>query len=191
MNNKLLIVGAGGHGRSVAEAVMAADRFQLVGFVDDAQPDLESVWGKPVFGTTADLHRYRAFAQFAIVAIGNNTLREALTNKLKEAGFELATIIHPCAIVSPRAVIGAGSTIMAGAIIGTEAILGRGVLVNCGAVVDHHAHVDDFGHLSVHACMAGEARLGHGAWLQAGVALGYGVNVGPRTVLACAVAVKK
>lgn len=191
MNNKLLIVGAGGHGRSVAEAVIAADKFELVGFVDDAQPCLDSVWGKPVFGTAADLHLYRAHAQIAIVAIGNNTLRETLTNKLEKAGFDLATIIHPRAIVSPSAVLGAGSTILAGAIIGTEAKLGRGVIVNCGAVVDHHAHVDDFGHLGVHACMAGGARLGHGAWLQAGVALGYGVNVRPRTVLACAFAVEK
>lgn len=176
---RLLIVGAGGHGRSVAEAVLAAGQYRLVGFVDDAAPSLRQVWELPVFGTTADLARYRQQADAAIVAVGNNRLREELHNRLCVSGFELVTIVHPSAIVSPRAIIGAGSAIMAGAIVGTEAQLGEGVIVNCAAVVDHHCGVEDFGHLGVQAGMAGGSILGRGAWMQAGSVLGYGVKVEP------------
>jgi len=186
LNKRLLIVGAGGHGRSVAEAVLAANQFELAGFADDAAHASTQIWGIPVLGTTADLRSYRNYADAAIVAIGNNALREALSEKLRVAGFELVTVIHPRAIVSPTAIIGVGSAIMAGAIVGTEANLGRGVIVNCSAIVDHHAQVEDFGHLGVNACMAGGARLGKAAWLQAGVSLGYGANIPPGTVLACA-----
>ena len=191
MNKRLLIIGAGGHGRSVAETVIAAGDFELMGFIDDAAPGLTNVWDRPVLGTTANLALCRPHADAAIVAIGHNALREALSDKLVEAGFELVSVIHPKAIVSPSAIIGAGSAIMAGAIVGTEAKLGRGVIVNCGAVVDHHAQVDDFGHLGVHACMAGGTMLGRAAWLQAGVALGYNTNISAGTVLACAPAIEK
>ena len=182
--NRLLIVGAGGHGRSVAEMVLLAGQHELAGFVDDTFPGLTQVWGLPVLGTTAILADYRIHANSAIVALGNNRLREELHERLRAAGFRLITAIHPTAIVSPKAVIGPGSTIMAGAIVGTEARLGEGVIVNSGAVVDHHCQVEDFGHLGVNACMAGGAVLGRGAWMQAGAALGYGVKIASRTVLA-------
>ena len=187
----LLIVGAGGHGRSVAEAVLAAGSYKVVGFVDDAASALQHVWALPVFGATADLTSYREYADVAIVAMGNNRLREELHGRLTVAGFELATVVHPKAVVSPRAVIGAGCAIMAGAIVGTEAQLGAGVIVNCGAVVDHDCRVDDFGHLGVNAAMSGGSVLGRGAWMQAGSVLGYGAMVDAWRVLGSGEAVNK
>lgn len=187
---RLLIVGAGGHGRSVAEAVLLSGGYRLAGFVDDAAPALDRVWDVPVLGTTADFSCYRQHADLAIVAIGNNGLREALSGRLLAAGFELATVVHPRAVVSPRALLGAGSTIMAGAIVGTDARLGCGVIVNSGAVVDHDVHVHDYGHLGVNACMAGGAVLGRGAWMHAGAAVGYGVKVADGAVLPPGTALK-
>jgi sugar O-acyltransferase (sialic acid O-acetyltransferase NeuD family) len=188
---RLLIVGGGGHGRSVAEAALASGQYELAGFADDAAPGLREIWERPVFGTTADLAKCRPFADAAIVAIGNNRVREKLHGVLRAAGIELATVVHPRAIVSARAVIGAGAAIMAGAIVGTEAQLGEGVIVTCAAVVDHHCQVADFGHLGVNAGMAGGSILGRGAWMQAGSVLGYGVEVAAESVLAPGQAMSK
>jgi sugar O-acyltransferase (sialic acid O-acetyltransferase NeuD family) len=181
---RLLIIGAGGHGRSVAEAVTAAGEFVVAGFLDDAFPELDRVWEFPVLGKVADLTRGRDAADHAFVAIGNNALRRRVTTELRDAGFVLATVIHPRAIVSPTASIGAGSAVMAGAVVGTEAVLGEGAIVNCAAVVDHHCRVGDFAHLGVNAAMAGGSVLGAGAWMQAGSALGYGVEIDAGRVLA-------
>ena len=181
---RLIIIGAGGHARSVAEAVLLSGVFELAGFLDDAFPGLAKVWDFPVLGTTADIEKCRVFAEVAVVAIGKNEVREALCGQLGTAGFELETVIHPSAIVSPRAVVDQGCMIMPGAVIGTEVHLGSGVIVNCGAVVDHHCRVDDFGHLGVHAAMAGGSVLGRGAWMQADSALGYGVKIGAGVILA-------
>lgn len=180
---RLIIVGAGGHARAVAEALLVGDEFELVGFLDDAFPGLAKIWNFPVLGTTVDLGKYRPIAGSAVVAIGNNQLRGALCGQLRPAGFELVTVVHPSAIISPRAVVGEGCMIMAGAIIGTEVEIGDGVIINSGAVVDHHCRVDDFGHLGVHAAMAGGSVLGRGAWMQAASALGYGVTIGAGIVL--------
>lgn len=181
---RLLIVGAGGHGRSVAEAVLMAGQFNLVGFLDDgAFVRGEAVWDLPVLGPATAFENYASHATHAVVAIGNNVLRQKLFAQLQSAGFESASVIHPKAIVSPRAQLCAGVAVMAGAIVGTEATLGQGAIVNCGAVVDHHAQVHEFGHLGVNACMAGGSVLGALAWMQAGSAIGYGVQVEAGTVL--------
>lgn len=174
--DKLIIVGAGGHGRSVAEAVIsnAVSEFELIGFLDDSWPNNRFIWNFPILGDTSDLRAYIRYADKAIVAIGNNKLRAELQERLIKVGFSLVTIKHSRAVVSPSALIGVGSAVMAGAVIGTEANLGMGVIVNSGAVIDHHCNVGDYGHLGVGVAMAGGSRLGRGAWLQAGSSLGYG-----------------
>jgi sugar O-acyltransferase (sialic acid O-acetyltransferase NeuD family) len=180
---RLLVLGAGGHGRSIAEAAELTGVFQVVGFLDDSLPVGELVLGYPILGLVASLATNHLVCDQAIVAIGNNSIREALMQRLAEVGIEVATLIHPRASVSPRAVVGKGSTVMASAVVGTEAHLGVGAIVNCGAVVDHHARVEDFGHLGVNACMAGGSVLGRRAWMQAGSSLGYGVVVSAGYIL--------
>jgi sugar O-acyltransferase (sialic acid O-acetyltransferase NeuD family) len=182
MSKRVIVIGAGGHGRSVAEAILLLGRDQLAGFVDDGAGTDAKIWRYPVLGTTASLRAHRGSADSVVVAIGNNAVRETLHACVREAGFELFSVIHPTAFVSPSAMLGAGCAVMAGAVVGTEARLGEGVIVNCGATVDHHCKVEAFGHLGVNACMAGGSVLGHGAWIQAGGALGYGVKV-PRAVV--------
>lgn len=176
---RLLVVGAGGHGRSVAEAAELGGIHEVVGFLDDSLPSSEKVLGYPVLGPVANIASHRANCDQIIVAVGNNAARMALFEQLANAGFEMATVIHPSAFISARAVVGKGTVVMASAVVGTEARLGVGVILNCGAVVDHHAHVEDFAHLGVNACMAGGSVLGSGAWMQAGAALGYGVVIPP------------
>ena len=174
---RLLVIGAGGHGRSVAEAAELTDLFTTVGFLDDSLPIGATVLNVPVLGSVATIADHYQVCDQVIVAIGNNAVRENLTHQLTKAGVELATVVHPRAFLSPSSTLGAGTAVMAGAIVGTEVGLGRGTIINCGAVVDHHATVEDFGHLGVNACMAGGTVLGHGAWMQAGSALGYGVKI--------------
>lgn len=183
MTRRVLIVGAGGHGRAVAEIVLAGDLLRLAGFVDDAAASLGAVFDLPVLATTQDMAACRAHADAAIVAIGNNRLREALCDQAMAAGFELLTVVHASAIVARSAAVGPGCAIMAGAIVGTQAVLGRGAIVNSGAVVDHHCRVEDFGHVGTNASMAGGSILGRGAWMQAGASLGYNVAVPTGAVL--------
>jgi sugar O-acyltransferase (sialic acid O-acetyltransferase NeuD family) len=180
---KLLIIGAGGHGQSVAEAAELSSHFEVVGFVDDALAVGTLILVYPVLGAAVDLGGYASVCDHVLVAIGNNAMRASLADRLLQAGLSQATVVHPKAMVSPRAQLGAGSAVMAGAVVGTAAVLGQGVIVNCGAVVDHHARVEDFGHVGVGACMAGGSVLGTKAWMQAGSALGYGVSIPAETIL--------
>lgn len=180
---RLLIIGSGGHGRSVAEAVLTGETYDLIGFIDDCADTSQQVMGFPVVGKLTNLSQYKSMADAVIVAIGQNELREQLHEMTAIAGFSVATVLHPQAIVSPSAVIGAGCTIMAGSVLGTQAQLGQGVIVNCGAVVDHDAVIHAFGHIGVNASMAGHSEVGHGAWLQAGSVLNYGEKLSAGKIL--------
>jgi sugar O-acyltransferase (sialic acid O-acetyltransferase NeuD family) len=175
--NRILIVGAGGHGRSVADALLCAGTQTLAGFVDDRWPQLQQVWTSPVLGTLADLARLRDHADAVVIAIGNNAARRQAFQQALAAGFAPATVVHPRATVSPRAFIGAGVTLMANTVIGCDAHIGDGVIVNAGAIVDHDARLGAFSHVGVGACLSGAAELGDGAWLQEGCTLGPGQKV--------------
>lgn len=179
---RLIVIGAGGFGRAVAEAAELAGH-AVAGFVDDRWPELAAIWAHPVVGRVAHLPSLRELAPFAVVAIGDNTARGVALDRAASAGFELATIIHPAAVVSPRAVIGRGVSVMAGAIVGTEARLDDGAIVNAGAVLDHHAQVRRLAHVGVGARMAGGAVLDAGAWLKEGAVLAAGQHVAAGAVV--------
>lgn len=180
---ELMIVGAGGYGRSVAEAATASGAFTVVGFADDRWPDLEPIWGLPILGRITDLAALRTHASAAVIAIGDNARRRAVFDLAIAAGFELVSIIHPRAIVSPSALVGRGVTVMAGAVIGCEAQLGDGVVVSAGAVIDHQGKLGDFAQASAGACMGGGASLGVEAWIQEGCAMRPGERVAAKTTV--------
>ena len=181
MAHRWLILGAGGHGRSVADAI-SANGDQVMGFLDDAQPVGTLVHGVPVLGALSlawELNRLlAAFEQpppdQVVVAIGNPRLRQTWQQVLEQVDAPLGVVLHPRAIVSATAQIGPGSVVLAGAVVNANASLHAGVLANSGSVVDHDATCAAYSQLGVNAAMAGGSRLGLLASLGPGEVLGCG-----------------
>lgn len=177
---RIIVVGAGGHGQVVVDALLASIRqgadLTLLGFADDA-PTLwgEKVLGVPVLGRVAD-----ALAtphDGIVVAIGNNARRRDLTRQLATAGETFVSVIHPQAVVSPGAIVGPGSMILAGAVVNTGAYLGLGVIVNTCASLDHHNQIGDYVHIAPGAHLGGNVRVGEGALI------GLGTSVMPQRAI--------
>lgn len=95
MKPRLLIIGASGHDRSVAEGGYASGAFNVVGFLDDAFPGTGVVWNIPLLGRVSDWRQFAAHADWWFVAIGHNGLRLAITCLLTEADMRLATVFYP------------------------------------------------------------------------------------------------
>jgi sugar O-acyltransferase (sialic acid O-acetyltransferase NeuD family) len=178
----LLILGAGGQGKAVAEAALLSDQWQRIAFVDDRWPGLCEIFGWPVVSDLAGLVGLQALADGAIAAVGNNVVREQWIKAIRSAGLPLTEVIHPRACVSATAVIGAGTAIMALAMVGVDAVIGEGAIVNANATVDHDATLGDYAHLGVGVQLAGGVKIGAGVWLQAGCTAGYRVVVADGTV---------
>lgn len=184
----LLIVGAGGHGKAVAEAAILGGQWQRILFVDDRWPQLQQCSGWPVVADIAGLASVANRAHGAIAAIGNSEMRERCVAAICDSAIPLVSVIHPQSFVSSAAKIGAGTAVMAMAVVGTDAVIGRAAIVNANATVDHDAVLDDFAHLGVGVQLAGGVHIKAYAWLQAGCCAGYGVVVPERAVLAPGVA---
>ncbi len=181
----LLILGAGGHGRVVADAalrqgawasVIASDR-------DPARCAGELLPGVPLIPLAQALFR----ADAVHVAIGDPKARRA---EAQAAGMDrMATVIHPAASVSPHALLGAGCFIAAQAVVAPAAVLGAGVIVNHGAVADHDTDVADYAHLAPRCAVGGGARIGRdvlvgaGASVLAGLAVCEGAVIGAGAVV--------
>lgn len=185
-----MVVGAGGHGRSVAEAAMLGGSWQEIVFVDDAFAQQKSSGRWPIVSDTAHLHTVVSAGDNAVVAIGNQATRMRLFQRLADLKAMLVTVIHPNAWVSADAAVGAGTTIMAGAVVGTHATVGCGSIINANATVDHDVCLGEFAHLGVGVSLAGGVVVGDRAWLQAGVSAGYHVKVLPDSVIESGAALK-
>lgn len=177
-NSNLLILGAGGFGRTVAEAALLSGEWEKVDFVDDSYPNHNVPSGYNIVGHSKDLPILLPSYSGFVVAIGNNRIRSEKLHELEMLGAKIVNIYHPRAFVSERAEVGLGTLVMAGVTIGAHSIIGRGCILNPNSVADHDSVMEDFSHLGVGAVMAGTSILKQGAWLRAGVALTYGDVVG-------------
>lgn len=183
MIRRLLIVGAGGHGRSIAEAALLSGRWNAIAFVDDGYPGNQKAAGWPIIANSNQLESALSGFHGVVVALGNNSARKHKLEQLMALGAPVVSIVHPRAFVSATAHLGAGSTIMANATVGADAILGRGCILNANSCADHDSQLGDFAHLGVGVAIAGGVKVGEGAFMQAGTYASYNSNIEPWVTL--------
>ncbi len=164
---RLAIVGAGGHGKVVADAAFAAGKWSEIVFFDDSEPAKTDCLGFSVAGRYADLIANTTKPD-VVVAIGNNVARLQKVDDLQSHGFNVVTVIHPKAVVSPFAKIGAGTVIFCGAVVNPAACVGRAVIINTQAVVEHDCLLADGVHISPSAALAGAVVIGQCSWIGIG-----------------------
>ena len=166
MSRRLIILGAGGHGKVVADIAMRTGYDEIL-FLDD-NPELKECLGLPVVGRTSETNAYEG--DF-FVAIGNPNTRETITNRLESQGKTVATLIHPSAVIGHDVVIDEGTVIMAGAVINPGSVIGKGCIINTCASVDHDCMIHDFAHVSVGARVVGAVEIGERTWIGAGAVI--------------------
>ena len=164
---KLIIIGAGGHGRVIADAASLCG-YEDIAFLDDAAAN--------AVGKVASFPQYIHEADF-IVAIGNNAIRKRICEEIIAVGGQLASVIHPAATVAKGVTIGRGVAVMAGAVINVGAVIGDGVIVNTCSSIDHDCVIDGYVHVSVGARLAGTVCIGERTFVGAGSMVINNTNV--------------
>lgn len=171
----LMILGAGGHGRTLYEMAKLLG-YQDIVFLDDNTSPMTDI-NKIIIGKISELNFHIDKAKKIAIGIGNNNVREQLHRQLISLNILPVTLIHPAAFVSPSAIIADGAMVLAGAVVGANVKLGEGTIVNSHSTVDHDSTLDDFAHLGVGVHLAGSAIIGKSAFLQAGTVGGYNTKV--------------
>jgi sugar O-acyltransferase (sialic acid O-acetyltransferase NeuD family) len=162
---RVLVLGAGGHGQVVADALLCAAargaEVEPVGFLDD-DPALEGALplGLRVRGPLAALAATPHDA--VILGIGSNAVRRRIYLELAARGERFVSAIHPSATIGGGATVGSGTVVCAGAVINTGAQIGANVIINSGALVEHHNRVGDHAHIGPGARLGGDVRVGEG-----------------------------
>ena len=165
---KLLLVGAGGFGRMVAEQAML--QYDCA-FVDDGQSVGAEICGIPVVGGLADLPELRKEYSLLVVGIGNNQFRAQVYEKARSLGYAFPNIIAPSAYVSPFAEIGKGCVILQNACIQNGAVVGDSVLLNAGAEIHCDATVEDYALIYTNSVIRTGAKVGHCARIGSNVTI--------------------
>lgn len=166
MTKKLIIIGAGGHGKVLADIASLMGHWKEVLFVDDSPQEAELI-GYPIIGTTQIVLEYKGIADF-FIAIGNNEDREKIFRQVEGEKLSIATLIHPNAIIGRNVSIGRGTAIMGGAVINPSTVIEEGVIINTGSTIDHDSVVGRFTHISPGVNVAGAVKIGERCWIGIG-----------------------
>lgn len=162
---KLLVIGAGGHARSVIDSVLDSEEFDEIGVVSSNKLEWGTYREVSWVGTDKDARRLFDegfhYAALGIGYMGNGSpLREHLFKQYKEIGFRFSPIIDPSAIVSRGAEIGEGVFIGKGAVVNANARIGCCSIINSSSLVEHDCVINDFTHIAVGAVLCGAVRVG-------------------------------
>lgn len=162
---RLLIVGAGGHGKVVVE-VAENIGYEEIAFLDDNSPE--------AIGKISEIEKFKEQYSDIFVGIGNNKLRGELIQKLQDCGYTVPALIHPSAYVSRTATIGIGIVVEPKAIVNANSHVGEGCIISVDSIVDHDVEVGVCCHINVGAIVKAGGKIEPFRKLEAGeVVLGY------------------
>ena len=181
---RLVVAGAGGHARSILEALQTShDAFEPIALTDP-DPALHgaTIGGVPIVGDDRMLSALRSdgirAAALGLGGIGDNRPRAALHEHLAALGFDLPAVAHGSSYVSPSATLAAASVVLAGAIVCAGASVGENVIVGSGTIVEHDCRVGDHAHLASGCVLGGAVRIATGAHVGLGATILQGRSVG-------------
>ncbi len=185
MSKKLIIIGASGHGKVIADIALK-NGYEIFGFLDDNE-SAEGVLGFSMLGRIEKILEYQENCKF-VIAIGSNEIRKRISEKYH---VDWAILIHPTAVIGMDVKIEDGSVVMANAVINSSARIGKHCIVNTGAVVEHDNVLADYVHVSPNATLAGTVIVGERTHIGVGACVKNNIEITEEvTVGAGAVVVK-
>ena len=175
--NRLIIIGAGGHGKSIADNALK-NGYKDIGFVDDhAQGDC---MGFSIIGVISDIEKLNDGATDFIIGIGNNAIRRRIAERYS---VRWATLVHPAAVIATNAVVGEGTVVMAGAVLNASSTVGKHCIINTSAIVEHDNVVCDYVHMSPASKLGGTVTVGELTHIGIGATVSNNIEICPSCVI--------
>lgn len=184
---KLVIIGAGGHGKVVAD-IAAKNGYTNITFLDDNDA-VKTCGDYIVVGTSKEAVKYTDADFF--VAIGNATRRRKIQSDIVTAGLHVVSLFHPNSVIAPHVKIGGGTVVMAGVVINPYTEIGQGCIINTCASIDHDTNIADYVHVSVGSHIAGTVKIGKETLIGAGAVVSNNVHICERCVVGAGAVVVK
>ncbi len=171
MYNRLIIVGAGGHGKVIADIALKKG-YQNIGFADDNA--VGECMGFPIIGKSGDLEQLNDGRTDFVIAVGNNEIRKKIA---ESHDVNWVTLIHPSAQIGVNVRMEHGTVVMAGAVVNACASIGRHCILNTCAVVEHDNVLGDYVHISPNASLGGTVHIGECTHVGIGATVINNINI--------------
>jgi sugar O-acyltransferase (sialic acid O-acetyltransferase NeuD family) len=189
MKPHVIVIGAGGHAKVVADALLAQGR-SVMGFTDlDASKHGQRICGLPVLGDDRFLQAQDpaeielALGLGGAGSTGDDQRRRNRYSQLQAQGWRFTQVQHPSALVSPFARVGLATQLLAQCVVQAGAYIGLGCIVNTGAVVEHDTQISDWCHLAPRSLVCGDVQIFEGCHVGAGAVVRQGLQLGQGTVI--------
>ena len=170
-NNRLVIFGAGGHGKVIADIALK-NGYADICFLDDHSTG--AVMGLPVVGTCEDALKMDDGNTDFIIGIGSNATRKIIAKKY---AVNFVTLVHPSAQIGTDVSIGKGSVVMANAVVNVCSTIGEHCIINTGAIVEHDNIMKDYVHISPGSALGGTVCVGEGTHIGIGAIIKNNIDI--------------
>lgn len=182
----LILIGAGGHCRSVIDVIESIKDFDIKGLIDVKKNVGKKIFGYPIIGSDDQLPEIIEEYEFFLITIGQEKLpdlRVKLFNQLIGLGANFASIISPMARVSPYASIGKGTVVLHNALVNAGARIGDNCIINSGSLIEHDCRIEDHVHISTAAVVNGNVLVGKKSFIGSNSVLRQGIQIGENSVI--------
>lgn len=190
---KIIILGNGGHARSMADVIRSQNRYEIMGYISNDKNNHSVDY--PIIGTDDDLLKiYNSGIYNAAIGIGflgRSPLRKQLYNILKRIGYSLPVICDPSACISPNVIIEEGVFIGKKAIVNINAHVGKMSIINTGAIVEHDCKVGNFSHISVGTVLCGGVVVGEESFVGANATVIQNINIASNSMIGAGQIIKR
>jgi sugar O-acyltransferase (sialic acid O-acetyltransferase NeuD family) len=187
MNKKILLIGGGGHCKSVLDCLLQLNQYTDIGIIDKKKNIGNNILGVPIIGCDDDLaNLYNKGYQYAFVtvgSIGGTDLRIKLFNIIGKIGFKMPNIIDNTAIISKHIKMGNGIFIGKNAVINAGTIINKGVIINTASIIEHDCIIEEFSHIAPGAVLSGEVRIGANTHIGASSVIKQQVKIGSNSII--------
>lgn len=187
MENKILLIGGGGHCKSIIDSLQNPNQYDGIGIIDKKENIGNELSGIKIIGCDDDLAALHQqgyhYAFMSLGSIGDSSNRVRLFTMIEKLGFIIPNIIDPSAILSNSVNLEHGIYIGKHAVINAGATIGKGSIINTSAVIEHDCTVQMFAHIAPGVILCGDVNIGEHTHIGAGSVIRQQVKVGRSTII--------
>ena len=190
----IILIGAGGHCKSVIDVVEQEGKFNIVGIVDKPEFLNSKCLGYPIIGNDSNLVEFSKKYKYALITIGQIKSpldRIRLFDLAVKANFVLPSIVSPRAYVSKHTTIGRGVTVMNDALINANTSIGDNCIINSKALIEHDVIIESHCHISTHATINGNVKVEKNCFVGSGSVIRENVKIADNTFIKMGSIIKK
>lgn len=184
MSKKLIVIGGGGHCRSVLDTIIESGLYQDILILDKYKSVDQSILGIKIYGGDDKAEKlYDEGYENAFLAIGDNYIRESLSEELGKIGFKFPNVVDSSAKISKSAKLGSGIFIGKKAVVNADALIGSQAIINTGAIVEHGVSIGKFAQISPGAVLNGAVTVEDRAYIGANASVREQIRIGECSIV--------